>query len=192
MVFVFKVRKYSYFNSFYRKKSAFAMSLLPEKGKIPKPSLDEIDRKILAALQRDAKLNVKHLADELNLSKTPVYERIRRLEQEGVIKKYVAVLDRNKLPSSMVVFCSVSLEVQKIEKIEQFSRQVAEIPEVLECYLMGGTSDFMLKVIVQDLAAYHHFSSGKLAALPNVSQIKSAFVLHEVKQGTVVPLFQET
>lgn len=168
------------------------MSLLPEKGKIPTPALDATDRRILARLQADAKLNVKQLADELNLTKTPVYERIRRLESEGIIKKYVAVLDRARLPSSMVVFCSVSLEVQKIEKIEQFSRQVAEIPEVLECYLMGGTSDFMLKVIVEDLAAYHHFSSGKLAALPNVSQIKSAFVLHEVKHETVVPVFESS
>lgn len=166
------------------------MSLLPEKGKIPLPSLDETDRQILKRLQENAKLNVKELADELHLTKTPVYERIRRLEKEGVIKKYVAVLDRERLPSSMVVFCSVSLEVQKIEKIEQFSRQVSEIPEVLECYLMGGTSDFMLKVIVEDLAAYHHFSSGKLAALPNVSQIKSAFVLHQIKRGTVVPIFE--
>ncbi len=89
----------------------------------------------------------------------------------------------------MVVFCTVSLESQKLEEIRSFSDAVTKIPEVLECYLMGGANDFLLKVIVQDLNDYHHFSSGKLAALPNVAQIKSTFVLSEVKHSTVIPLF---
>jgi DNA-binding Lrp family transcriptional regulator len=87
-----------------------------------------------------------------------------------------------------VVFCSVSLDSQKLEEITAFSEAVREIPEVLECYLMGGANDFLLKVVVADLQAYHEFSSGKLAALPNVAQIKSTFVLNEVKRSTVFPL----
>ena len=89
----------------------------------------------------------------------------------------------------MVVFCSVSLESQKLESIEAFGTAVKKIPEVIECYLMGGANDFLLKIIVKDLEDYHRFSSGKLAALPNVSQIKSSFVINEVKRSTVIPVY---
>ena len=102
----------------------------------------------------------------------------------------MAILDRTKLASSMVVFCSVSLDSQKLEKIEAFSKAVSKIPEVMECYLMGGANDFLLKVVVKDLSQYHTFSSGKLAALPGVAQIKSMFVLNEVKSSTVFPLMK--
>jgi Lrp/AsnC family transcriptional regulator len=150
--------------------------------------MDTIDHKILDLLQQDAKLNIKEIASELKMTKTPIYERIKRLERDGIIEKYVAVINRKKLASSMIVFCSVRLMEQRLEEIEKFKVAVSEIPEVLECYLMGGASDFLLKVLVKDLEAYHRFSSGKLAALPNVSQIKSFFVLDEVKRSTVLPV----
>ncbi len=150
--------------------------------------LDDIDRQLLEILQEDAKINVKDIAARLNMTKTPIYERIKRYEREGIIEKYVAVLNRKKVVKSMVVFCSVSLESQKLKEIEAFGEAVSKIPEVMECYLMGGASDFLLKVVVDDLKAYHQFSSGKLAALPNVGQIKSTFVLHELKHSTVFPL----
>jgi Lrp/AsnC family transcriptional regulator len=152
------------------------------------PRLDATDHQLLELLQADAKTNIKELAARLNLTKTPIYERIKRYEREGIIAKYVAVLDPTKVAPTMVVFCSVSLESQKLAEIEAFSAAVRDIPEVLECYLMGGANDFLLKVVVRDLAAYHQFSSGKLAALPNVAQIKSTFVLDEVKHSTVLPL----
>ena len=150
--------------------------------------LDEIDKAILSSLQANAKVNIKELADALNMTKTPIYERIKRLEKLGVIKQYVTILDRRLLESSMVVFCSVSLESQKLENIEEFSEAIEKIPEVLECYLMGGANDFLLKILVKDLNAYHRFSSGILATLPNVSQIKSMFVLNETKHSTVYPI----
>jgi len=150
--------------------------------------IDEIDNAILKMLQEDAKLDVKQIASRVNMTKTPVYERIKKMEKGGVISKYVAVVDRKKIASSMIVFCSVSLEDQKIEKIHQFRNSISEMPEVMECYLMGGANDFLLKVIVADLDAYHRFSSGKLAGLANVSQIQSSFVLDEVKHSTVLPL----
>jgi DNA-binding Lrp family transcriptional regulator len=156
---------------------------------IPMVRLDATDKKLLELLQNDAKANVKEIADQLKLTKTPVYERIKRYDREGVIKKYVAVLDTSKIERSMVVFCSVSLDSQKLEEIKAFSDAIDQIPEVIECYLMGGANDFLLKVVVKNLEAYHQFSSGKLAALPNVSQIKSTFVLDEVKRSTVIPLF---
>jgi len=150
--------------------------------------MDKTDQQILELLQNDAKLNIKEIAAELKMTKTPIYERIKRLERDGVIEKYVAVVDRKKLKSSMLVFCSVRLEEQKLPEIKRFEEAISVIPEVLECYLMGGASDFLLKVVVEDLEAYHQFSSGKLAVLPNVSQIKSFFVLDEVKRSTVLPL----
>ena len=152
--------------------------------------IDATDKKLLELLQNDSNINVKELSSKLKLSKTPIYERIKRYLREGIIKKYVAVLDSSKLESVMVVFCSVSLENQKLEAIEQFKKEIDDIPEVIECYLMGGISDFLIKVIVKDLQAYHQFSSGKLASLPNVSKIKSTFVLEEVKHSTVIPLFR--
>ena len=151
--------------------------------------LDKVDRAILRMLQEDAKTDIKVIADNLHMTKTPIYERIRKLEREGVIEKYVARVDRDKISSSMVVFCNVELENQKLDQIEKFSKDVSKIPEVMECYLLGGSSDFLLKVIVADLNEYHEFSSGKLAVLPNVSHIKSSFVLNEVKQSTVLPGF---
>ncbi len=154
---------------------------------IPMIRLDAIDKRILAYLQADAKINVKELAAKLNITKTPVYERIKRYEKEGVIDKYVAIVNREKVTRSMVIFCSVSLESQKLEQIKAFSQAVAEIEEVMECYLMGGANDFLLKVVVKDLKDYHQFSSGKLAALPNVNQIHSMFVLDEIKHSTVYP-----
>ena len=150
--------------------------------------IDEVDRKLIELLQEDAKLSINTMAAALNLTKTPVYERIKRLEREGVISKYVAIIDQAKISSSMVVFCSVSLESQNLKSINSFADAIEDIPEVMESYLLGGANDFMLKVIVEDLAAYHKFSAGKLAALPNVAQIKSTFVLHETKHTTVYPV----
>lgn len=150
--------------------------------------IDAIDQRLLAILQQDSKQNIKEVASKLNMTKTPIYERIRRYEREGIIDKYVAVLNRELTSASMVVFCSVSLDSQKLEEIKRFGAAVRDIPEVLECYLMGGANDFLLKVVVSDLKAYHEFSSGKLAALPNVGQIRSTFVLNEIKRSTVYPL----
>lgn len=150
--------------------------------------LDAIDKRLLAFLQNDSKMNIKEIAAELNMTKTPIYERIKRYEKEGILEKYVAIINREMVSNSMVVFCSVSLESQKLEEIQKFSVQVKKIPEVMECYLMGGANDFLLKVVVADLNAYHQFSSGKLATLPNVGQIKSTFVLNEIKRSTVFPL----
>ena len=149
--------------------------------------IDSTDKQILSLLQQDAKMNIKEMASMLKMTKTPVYERIKRLEQAGVIKSYVALVNPKKISPSITVFCSVSLDVQKIEELHQFNEAISKVKEVVECYLMGGAFDYQLKIIVKDLEAYHHFSSGILASLPNVSQIKSAFVLNEVKHTTSFP-----
>lgn len=151
--------------------------------------LDTIDRQLLALLQSDSKMNIKEIASKLNISKTPIYERIKKLEKSGIIDKYVAILDRKKIVTPMVVFCSVSLDSQKLKEIERFSASILKIPEVMDCYLMGGSNDFLLKVVVKNLNDYHLFSSVKIAALPNVAQIKSTFVLDEIKRATVLPIY---
>lgn len=145
--------------------------------------MDKIDLKILSFLEQDAKMSVKEIADKLNMTKTPIYERIKRLEQQNYIERYAAILNSKKLDKGMTVFCFVSLEVQKLDEINKFKFSVTDIPEVVECYLLGGSNDFLLKVLVKDLDAYHQFSSGKLAALNNISQIKSTFVLDTVKKS---------
>ena len=123
------------------------------KGIIPMTKLDAIDKRLLEILQKDSKTNVKEMANELNLTKTPIYDRIKKFDREGTIEKYVAVLNQNMIEASMVIFCTVSIDSQKLDQIEKFSKAIEDIPEVIEGYLMGGSNDFLLKVIVKDLQA---------------------------------------
>lgn len=145
-------------------------------------NIDEVDRKIITQLKKNAKLSIQEIADKIGLSKTPVYNRIKKLESSGIIKKYAAIIDNKALINGMFVFCFVTLEAQKLKEIEIFKDEVRKLPEVLECYLMGGSYDFLLKVLVNDLSHYHFFSSEKLAVLNNISQIKSTFVLETIKK----------
>lgn len=148
--------------------------------------IDKIDLDIISMLQENAKTSINEMSEKLKLTKTPIYERIKKLEEAGIIESYVAVINHKKMRGGMLVFCSVSLDVQKLPEIEEFKSKVMEIPEVLECYLMGGANDFLLKVMVENLDDYHQFSSGKLATLKNVNQIKSTFVLDVVKKTSNV------
>ncbi|WP_299453050.1 Lrp/AsnC family transcriptional regulator [uncultured Microscilla sp.] len=151
-------------------------------------NIDTIDKEILGYLQQDAKMNIKELADKLKMTKTPVYERIKRLEKEGYISGYVALLNKKKLDLPLIVFCEVTLTSQQIEFIEAFSNAIKEIPEIVECYLLGGVFDYLIKIVVPDLDNYYSFASRHLASLPNVSKIQSLFVLNEIKYSTALPL----
>jgi Lrp/AsnC family leucine-responsive transcriptional regulator len=150
--------------------------------------LDNIDREILKILQKDAKTVAKSIAQELGLTKTPVYERIKRLEQDGFIKNYVAILDKDKIEESITVFSFVSLETQKGSMMDEFFEDVKSYPEVVECFVVGGEFDFLLKVVVKNLDAYYDFAKFKIASLPSIGSVKSAFVLNEVKNDTNFPL----
>ena len=151
-------------------------------------TLDDIDRAILKILEKDAKTIAKTIAEQLNLTKTPVYERIRRLEKEGYIKNYVAVINKEKVESSITVFSFISLEAQKGSMMDDFLDLVNQFPEVVECFVVGGEFDFLLKVIVKNLDAYYNFAKTKIATLPNIGMVKSAFVLKEVKDEPTFPL----
>ena len=150
--------------------------------------LDNIDREILKILQKDAKTVAKSIAQELGLTKTPIYERIKRLEQDGFIKNYVAILDKDKIEESITVFSFVSLETQKGAMMDEFFEDVKSYPEVVECFVVGGEFDFLLKVVVKNLDAYYDFAKFKIASLPSIGSVKSAFVLNEVKNDTNFPL----
>lgn len=151
-------------------------------------NIDAIDKEILDYLQQDAKMNIKELADELKMTKTPVYERIKRLEKDGYISGYVALLNKKKLKLPLIIFCEVSLTSQQLEVIEAFGNAIKEVPEIVECYLLGGVFDYLIKIVMPDLDSYYTFASRHLASLPNVSKIQSLFVLNETKYSTALPL----
>lgn len=143
--------------------------------------LDEIDIQLLKALQKDAKANTKELCELLHLSKTPVYERMRRLEYEGVIKGYSAIIDNAKVGLPLVVFCNVSLAVHDDEHIERFKKDIMEINEIMECYSTGGVFDFLIKVVLKDMEEFNKFVFEKLTKVHGIVKMQSSFVLSEIK-----------
>ena len=150
--------------------------------------LDASDRAILQLLQEDAFLTTKEMAARLNLTTTPVFERVKRLEREGYIARYTALLDRRKIGLSMLVFCDVALKEHNRDFLLRFEESVVGLPEVMECHHITGEYDYMLKVAVRDMDGYQHFIKEKLAALENIGRVQSHFVMTEVKNSTVLPL----
>ena len=150
--------------------------------------LDEIDKQILEALQRNARITTKELSYDLKLSQTPIYERIKRLEREGIIKGYVALLDKEKVGKPTLTYCSVQLKEHAKPFLEQFEREVVTFTEVVECYYIAGNFDYLLRVLVKDISQYQNFLVNKLAALENIQNVQSMFVMTEVKWSTETPL----
>lgn len=145
--------------------------------------IDETDLQILKTLQNNAKLTTKELADAVHLTPTPVFERQKRLERQGYIKKYVAILDPEKLGLGLVVFCKVKLKQINHEIADAFTRRIMRIPEVTECYNTSGAYDYLLKVRAHDMKQYQEFVLTKLGDIESVSSIESTFVMAEVKQN---------
>ena len=146
--------------------------------------LDEIDLKILRILQKDSKKTTKEVSELLNLSSSPVYERIRRLEKNGYIKKYVALLDKRLVNKPITAVCMVSLRYHNEGFIEKFERQIKALKEVQECYHMAGKVDFFLKINLGDLDEYHEFVRLKLSKIENIGVLESYFVLKEIFSTT--------
>ena len=144
-------------------------------------TLDSTDLAILRALQQNAKLTTNELASAVHLTPTPVFERLRRLERQGVIKKYIALLDAEKLDRAFVVFCSVKLSRMNHDIALDFNRRINEIAEVTECYNISGDFDYLLKINVRDMASYQHILLHKLGTIESLGSVKSAFVMDEVK-----------
>jgi Lrp/AsnC family leucine-responsive transcriptional regulator len=146
--------------------------------------IDEVDKKILRHLQKSARMTNKELATKLGLSITPVFERVRKLEKKGYIKRYVAVLDHEKLDRGMVVFLHIKMQAHSHESIAHLIDEAQKLDEIMECYHVTGENDFLMKVLVPDMKTYEEFVLGKLTKISGIGNINSAIVLREVKHKT--------
>ena len=151
-------------------------------------SLDKIDILILRELQKDAKLTTKELAAKVNLSPSPVFERQKRLEREGYIKRYVAVVDPIKVGNGIMVLCNVSLKHHSKEFSRQFTSVISGLEEVVECFNTSGEYDYMLKIYARDMRHYQEFILGTLGDLDCIGSLHSIFVIGEVKNSLMVPI----
>jgi DNA-binding Lrp family transcriptional regulator len=147
--------------------------------------LDILDKKILTLLQQNAKLTIKELAEALNLTTSPIFERIKRLEKEGIIEGHVALLNAEKVEKGQVVFCNVSMPIYTKENIDAFEKIVQSMPQVMECYHLAGLVDYQLKIFVKDIKEYDSFLK-QLSEIQIVKVHSSAVVLHDVKYSTVI------
>lgn len=152
--------------------------------------LDAIDRRILAALQRDGRLTNADLADAVGLSPSPCLRRVKLLEKAGVIAGYHATLDRKAIGLGLTIFVGIKVERHHDEEARAFREAVAALDEVVSCHLVSGEADFLLQVVVADLAAYERFLLGTLLKLPGVSDIRSNFAIQTVKDRAPLPLDQ--
>lgn len=150
--------------------------------------LDATDIKILHLLQADARLTNKQLASHLDLSITPVFERVKKLERRGYIKRYAALLDAPRVGKGLIVFLTVRLLQHRSEMIERIRQEVMRLPEVMECYHIAGEEDYLLKVMVRDIAAYERFLLDKLTKIENIGHVKSSLVMSVIKHQTAFEL----
>ncbi len=151
-------------------------------------TLDSTDIKILQQLQKNSRLTIKELAALVQLSPSPVFERMKRLEREGFIKKYVAVLDAEKIEHGFVVFCYLSMKQHSYENAQRIMQAVQDIPEIVECYNISGDYDFMLKIYTKDMKQYQQFILKILGDMDCIGSLHSTFVLAEVKNSYQLPL----
>lgn len=150
--------------------------------------LDSVDRRILRALQRTGRISNAELSEKVNLSPSACHRRVQRLEVEGFIKNYVALLDARKLNCPTTVFVEITLSGQADEVLDAFEREVARVPDVLECHLMAGTADYLLKVVAQDTEDFARIHRQYLARLPGVQGMQSSFALRTVFKTTALPV----
>ena len=155
---------------------------------MPNTELDAIDRRILAVLQENARVSNVELAEASGISASPCWRRVRELERTGVISRYVTLVDPAAVGMTLSVFIQVSLEKQVESALEDFEREVLDRPEVMECYLMTGDADYLLRVVVADLGAYERLLMDHLPRIPVVANIRSSFALKQVKYRTALPV----
>ena len=153
--------------------------------------LDSIDRNILVVLQKDGRLSNTQLAERVGLTPAPCLRRVRALEEAGVIQTYAALVDSRALALGVTVFAQVTLDKQVKDQLEIFEQSVGKWPEVMDCYLMTGDSDYLLRIVLPDVEAYERFLNEALTQVPGVASIKSSFALRQVKYSTALPLIPE-
>jgi Lrp/AsnC family transcriptional regulator, leucine-responsive regulatory protein len=151
-------------------------------------TLDATDRRILTVLQRQGRISNADLSERVNLSPSACHRRVQRLESDGYIRDYVALLDLRKMGRPTTVFVEITLQGQADELLEAFEREVARVPDVLECHLMAGTADYLLKVVAEDTEDFARIHRQHLARLPGVAQMQSSFALRTVFKTTAIPV----
>lgn len=152
-----------------------------------KNSIDSIDQRILSALQKDGRLTNVQLADKIGLSESACLRRVRLLEQNGIIDRYVMLIDQAAIGKPGNVFVRVTLEGQQLEKLQSFEKEVGQVKEVMECYLMSGDSDYLLRVIIRDNEDYMRLHN-RLTSIPGVLRVQSSFALKTVVKKTEMPI----
>ena len=157
----------------------------------PRPrKLDRTDRLILECLQKDGRLSNVALARKVNLTATPCLERVRRLEKEGFIRGYTALLDPEKVEAGLLIFVEISLQKTTPDAFREFRKQASQISEIQECHLISGNFDYLIKARVKDMHDYRRLLGEKILALPGVSDSRSNVVMEEVKESTWLPVFR--
>lgn len=152
------------------------------------PGLDRYEKRILQLLQEDASLSNAQIAEQVGLSPSPCWRRIDRLEREGFIKRRVAVLDRKKIGLNAQIFAQVKLNAHGRANLDEFAAAIRSFPEVLECYVLMGSVDFLLRIVATDIEAYEHFFFNSLSQLPGVQEVNSTVALSEIKATTALPI----
>ncbi len=155
---------------------------LKDESTIGQTSLDNKDLAILRLLQENARITVKEISDKVHLSTTPVHERIKRMEESGVIKQYATLVDHTKVKKGLMVICYVSLQQHSKSAGDKFIKTIQELNEVIECYNISGEFDFMLKVVSEDMNGYYDFHVNKLSQIENMGHVQSVFVMGIIKQ----------
>ncbi len=151
-------------------------------------NLDKIDTQILDILQENSNRTTKSIADELGMTTSPVFERIKKLEREGYIKKYVAVLDNKKIGLKLTVFIGITLQGHTRSYLEKFVTEINNFPEIIECHRVSGNFDYLLKLVVEDIEAYEHFIISKLTLLPYLGNVQSLITLSTGKETNKIDL----
>jgi Lrp/AsnC family transcriptional regulator, leucine-responsive regulatory protein len=145
-------------------------------------TLDEKDLSILRLLQDNARITVKEISEKIHLSTTPVHERIKRMEESGVIKQYATLVDYSKVKKGLMVICYVSLKQHSKNAGDKFIKTIQQLDEIIECYNISGEFDFMLKVVAEDMNAYYDFHVNKLSSIENMGNVQSVFVMGVIKE----------
>jgi len=151
-------------------------------------TLDNTDKKILELLQENARMPIKQIGEKVHKASTAVYERVRKMEEQGVIKKNVALLDPKKIGRGLIAFTAVELKQHSHTMIKTFEKNILKFGEIMECFHMTGSDDYLLKVMVRDMDEYQEFVVNKLSKMSNIGKVKSAFVMTEVKHDTAFRL----
>lgn len=151
-------------------------------------TLDSIDHILIKELQKDCKQSIKQLADKVNLSITPTHERIKKIESSGIIKKYVGLVDSSVVGKNLIVYCQVTLVKHQEKYFKQFEKYVAEIDEIMEVSYIAGDYDFLLKILLRDMVEYQEFVVKKISQLDIISNLKSSFIIKQVKSTTEISL----